>query len=110
MFYNKVNTATDRYNFAKSILYLLINVKVFEYGDFAFIKLYNIYFIGGKSTDVVAYFLIHHGVVHMDIVERFIQQVAQDGGSAIDFTYNFLRSFGIHQFCSYRFPFGNQVR
>ena len=80
---DKVNAVFDGDNLTEKAFDLLGNVIIVKDGVFAFVKLHNLSLLRCNGTDVTLDFFIESFVVHMDVVERLVQQIAQhDAGLA----------------------------
>ena len=85
VFDDKVNTVPDGDHTPEKALDLLGNVEMLENRLLAFVELYDFDFLRGDGLDVTANFFIKRLVVHVDVIERLVQQVAQHDGGLVHF-------------------------
>lgn len=90
---NQINTTFNGNNFTKRIFYLFVDSEMLINRDFAFVKFNNFNFFRCDGADIGFYFFENPRIIYMDIIKRFVEQIAQNGRGTVNFTQDSLGAF-----------------
>ena len=105
---DKVDTVFDGDDLTEKAFDLLGNIEIVKDGFFAFVKLHNINFLRCESLDVFLDLFIEFLVVHMDVVERLVEQIAQHDAGLVHLADHPSEGGHLLHLDDALFPLGNQ--
>ena len=108
VFDDKVDTVFDGNNLTEKAFDLLGNVEVVKDRLFAFVELHDLSLLRCDGTDVVLDLFIEFLVVHVDVVKRLVQQIAQHDAGLVHLTDHPAEGRHLLHLDDALFPLGNQ--
>ena len=80
-----------------------------EDGSLSVIELYDLLLLGGNEGDVLSGFLVDLFVVHVDVAERVVEQIPEDGGGFGVLGEEDLHALALGDFLPGTFPFVDEA-